>query len=49
MHNNTDFELLDKNTGDFTGLIITIPQKLGDKLTGLISDIETGLYPVNSL
>lgn len=44
MNNNTDFEVLDKNTGDFTGLIIKIPQDLGDKLTGLIDDIENGLY-----
>jgi len=44
MNNNTDFEVLDKNSGDFTGLIIKVPQNLGDKLTGLIDDIENGLY-----
>jgi len=44
MHNNTDFEVLDKNSGDFTGLIIKVPQDLGDKLIGLIDDIENGLY-----
>ena len=44
MNNNTDFEVFDKSSGDFTGLIIKIPQDLGDKLTGLIDDIENGLY-----
>jgi hypothetical protein len=44
MNNNTDFEVFDKNSGDFTGLIIKVPQNLGNKLTGLIDDIENGLY-----
>ena len=44
MLNNTDFEVFDKSSGDFSGLIIKIPQELGDKLTGLIDDIENGLY-----